>query len=66
VTTTTGVVHIVGGDYLVFDAEVEEGEHVLSRTALKSIQILYLEVVFDELELETGSVRQQPFQVRFV
>ena len=60
------MVHIVGGDNLVFYAEVEQSEHVLCRTALKSIQIFYLEVVFDELELETGSVRQQPFQVRFV
>ena len=40
---------------------MEEREHVFSWAALKSVQILNLEIVLNEFEFETGSVSKQSF-----
>jgi hypothetical protein len=43
-----------------------QGEHIISRFALESIQILHCKDVFHKLELEAWTLSDQPFHVRLI
>jgi len=56
VGSTACIVHVVGGDNLVLDTEVIQSQDILSRSALESIQVLDLEVVFIPFEFEARAI----------
>ena len=42
---TRSIVHVVGGNYLVFYSELEKSQDVFRAFALKGVEVFYLELV---------------------